>query len=196
MTGMEPWPTAERIADPPSVEAYWRGRRRLLSVAVGFAWPIAAVALLLGGVALLEGPPVATMVRWLTSLLAGLVALLAGVELLLVVRLWRWRRAEIGAYDYAWIERAQCEQPTVGEMAKQCLVERGAVNVAELTRMWSTYTREQRRTAGERRRQARRRCAEALGLRAKRPASTEGRAAGTEPRGEDRHRVAETGEGH
>jgi hypothetical protein len=172
MTGMDAWPTAERIADPPSVEAYWRGRRRLLGMAIGFAWPMAAVALLLGGVALLEGPPVATIVRWLATLLAGLVALLVGVEALLAVRLWRWARAEIGAYDYAWIERAQGEQPAVGEMAKQYLVDRGAVNVAELTRMWSIYTREQRKTAGERRRRARRRCAETLGLRTKEPAQS------------------------
>lgn len=152
---------------PPSVQAQTELRGAVSSVAQWFAFPIAGVALLLGGAMLLRGAAAEQIVLWLMTAAAALVVLLLGVEAVIAYRLWRLGRAEIGAYDYGWIERVHPEQPQVGALAKQCLVERGAVTVAELGRMWRLYVAEQNRTVDTRRRAARRRCAESLGLRVK-----------------------------
>lgn len=152
---------------PPSIQAQAELRGALSAVAQWFAFPIAAVVVLLGGALLLQGPSAERVVLWLASLAGALAVVLLGIEAVLAYRLRRFGRAEIGAYDYDWIQRAQGEQPKVGALAKQCLVERGAVTVAELARMWRLYVAEQNRTVEIRRRAARRRCAESLGLRPK-----------------------------
>jgi hypothetical protein len=150
---------------PPAVQADAAARERLWGLAQWFALPIAGVALLLLGTLLLQGAFADRLALWLASLVAGLVALAIGLEALLWVRLRQRRRREVGAYDYAWIERAQAEQPGVAQLAKRCLVQRGVVTVADLLRLWRHYVAEQQRTVDHRRRAARLRCAQSLGLR-------------------------------
>ncbi len=152
---------------PPSIQQRAQLRASLSAVAQWFAFPIAAVVLLLGGALALQGPSADRVALWLASAAGALAVLLLGIEAIVVYRLRRLARQEIGAYDYDWIQRVHAEQPKVGALAKQCLVERGAVTVADLVRMWRLYVAEQSRTVEQRRRAARRRCAQSLGLRPK-----------------------------